>query len=80
MRGGTLREDGTMTVQFRVRIEGETHRVLISVPDDQDPTMLRDLESFAVRTAQLEHSGYIPRGVVSIVDAIHPRSATKKTH
>lgn len=62
-----------MTVQFRVRIEEETHRVRISVPDDQDPNMLRDLESFAVRTAQLEHSGYIPRGVLSVVDAIRPR-------
>jgi len=62
-----------MTVQFRVRIDGETHRVKINVPDDQDPNMLRDLESFAVRTAQLEHSGYIPRGVVSVVDAIRPR-------
>ena len=62
-----------MTVQFRVRIEEETHRVNINVPDDQDPKMLRELESFAVRTAQLEHSGYIPRGVVSVVDAIRPR-------
>ena len=62
-----------MTVQFKVRIEGETHRVRIDVPDDQDLVLLRDLESFAVRTAQLEHSGYIPRGVVSIVDAIPPR-------
>jgi len=65
-----------MTVQFRVRIEGETHRVQINVPDDQDPRLLRDLEGFAVRTAQLEHSGYIPRGVVSAVDAIRPRRAT----
>jgi hypothetical protein len=62
-----------MTVQFRVRIEGETHRVRIDVPDDQNPLLLHHLESFAVRTAQLEHSGYIPRGVIGIVDAIPAR-------
>jgi len=66
-----------MTVQFKVRLEGETHRIRIDVPDDQDLVLLRDLESFAVRTAQLEHSGYIPRGVVSIVDAIPPRQVKR---
>jgi hypothetical protein len=65
-----------MTVLFRVKIENELHRVSINLPDDQDPNMLPDLEAFAVRTAQLEHSGYIPRGAVSAVDAIRPRRAT----
>ena len=65
-----------MTVLFRVKIAGETHRIHISVPDGQDPNLLHDLESFAVRTAQLEHSGYIPRGAVSAVDAIRPRQRT----
>ena len=64
-----------MTVLFRVRIDGEMHSVHINVPDGQDPNLLPDLEPFAVRTAQLEHAGYIPRGAVSIVDAIRPRRA-----
>ncbi len=61
-----------MTVLFRVRIDGEMHSVHINVPDGQDPDLLPELEPFAVRTAQLEHAGYIPRGAVSIVDAIRP--------
>ena len=65
-----------MTVLFRVRIEEEMHRVHINVPDGLEPDLLRDLEAFAVHTAQLEHSGYIPRGAVSTVDAIRPRRAT----
>ena len=64
-----------MTVLFRVRIDGEMHSIHIDVPDGQDPDLLRDLEPFAIRTAQLEHAGYIPRGAVSAVDAIRPRRA-----
>ncbi len=65
-----------MTVLFRVRIAEEMHRIHIDVPDDQDPDLLRDLEAFAVRTAQLEHAGYIPKGAVSAVDTIRPRQVT----
>ena len=65
-----------MTVLFRVRIEGEIYRVHIDVPDDLESDLLRDLEAFAVRTVQLERSGYIPSGTLNAVDALRPCWAT----
>jgi hypothetical protein len=64
-----MQEGTTMTVLFRVRIDGETHRIRIDVPDggaSESP----DLAEFAVRTARLEHSGYIPRGAVGAIDDV----------
>jgi hypothetical protein len=52
-----------MTVEYRVTIEGEIHRILVDVPSDRSLDDLVELREFAVSTAYLEHFGYLPRGV-----------------
>jgi hypothetical protein len=57
-----------MTVVYRVRIDEETHHVRVEVPPGQTQKDLENLMSFALATAYLEHSGYLPRGVINAVD------------
>ena len=57
-----------MTVIYRVRIDEETHNVRVEVPPGKTQKDLEDLQGFALATAYLEHSGYLPRGVINAVD------------
>ncbi len=54
-----------MTMVFRIRIEDETHRVRLEVPEGQSEDAREALREFAISTALLEHSGYLPRGVIN---------------
>jgi len=56
-----------MTVIFRIRIEDETHRVRLEVPEGQSEDAREALREFAISTAFLEHFGYLPRGVINSV-------------
>jgi hypothetical protein len=57
-----------MTKIYRIRIEGETHRVRLEVPEDHSEEAREALREFAISTALLEHFGYLPRGVLNAVD------------
>ena len=57
-----------MTAEYDVRIDGETHRVRVAVPQrsgETDERLLRSARNFAISTAYLEHFGYLPRGVTN---------------
>ncbi len=56
-----------MTLIYRIRIESETHRVRLEVPEDQSGETREALREFAISTAYLEHFGYLPRGVTNAV-------------
>ncbi len=57
-----------MTIVCRVTIQGILHRIRIALPEGQDPQAVPGLREFAVATACLEHSGYLPRGIINALD------------
>ena len=57
-----------MTVIYRIRIDEETHHVKVEVPPGQTLKDLESLQGFVLATAYLEHSGYLPRGVINAID------------
>ena len=67
-----------MTIECRVTIQGIIHRIRIALPDGQDPKAVPELREFAVTTAYLEHSGYLPKGVVNALDGPAPAHHRKK--
>lgn len=56
-----------MMIAFRVTIQNEIHVVRIWVPATLTLEEKGELEEFAVSTALLERSGYLPRNVASAV-------------
>ena len=63
-----------MKVDCRVKIQGEDHHVRIEIPSNLQREIADGLREFAIRTAYLEHFGYLPRGVINIMDGV-PRKA-----
>jgi hypothetical protein len=59
-----------MKVDCRVKIQGEDHHVRIEIPADRQREIADRLREFAIRTAYLEHYGYLPRGVINIMDGV----------
>ena len=57
-----------MTTMYRVRIEGETHRIRIEAPENPTEESLEELRQFAISSALLEHFGYLPKGVLHGTD------------
>ncbi len=57
-----------MTLEYRVRIGGETHDVRVDVPAERLGHDQDAIHEFAIATALLEHYGYLPRGVVNAVE------------
>jgi hypothetical protein len=58
----------TVTLLFRIRIDGEVHEVRVEVPPGRARENLEELKEFVLTTAYLEHHGLLPRGVVNILD------------
>ena len=56
-----------MTVEYRVTIDGELHRIRVELPRDRSLEDLEELREFAINTAYLEHFGYLPRGVINSI-------------
>ena len=56
-----------MLIAFRVVIQNEVHVVRIWVPASLTAEEQVELEEFALSTAVLERSGYLPRNVASAV-------------
>ena len=69
-----------MKVDCRVKIQGEDHHVRIEIPADRQREIANQLREFAIRTAYLEHYGYLPKGVINIMDGVpgKPQSALRK--
>ncbi|MFQ5877604.1 MAG: hypothetical protein ACE5JH_07955 [Acidobacteriota bacterium] len=57
-----------MTIEYRIKIEGETHRIRIEAPEENTEESLEELREFAISTAYLEHFGYLPKGVLNSTD------------
>ena len=66
-----------MTIECRVTIHGILHRIRIALPEGLDPQEVPELREFAVATACLEHSGYLPKGIVNAMDG-PPRAHSGK--
>ena len=56
-----------MLIAFRVVIQNEVHVVRIWVPASLTAEEQVELEEFALSTAVLERSGYLPRNVASAI-------------
>lgn len=56
-----------MMIAFRVTIQNEVHVVRVWVPASLTAEEQGEVEEFAVSTAFLERSGYLPRNVASAV-------------
>lgn len=56
-----------MMIAFRVVIQGEVHVVRVWVPASLTDKEQEEVQDFAVSTAILERSGYLPRNVASAV-------------
>jgi hypothetical protein len=54
-----------MTLLFRVVIGDEMHEVRIEVAGSPAPDQWPGIEEFAFRTAWLEHSRLLPKGVLN---------------
>ncbi|MBI4169833.1 MAG: hypothetical protein HY510_07840 [Acidobacteria bacterium] len=60
--------EGAMTLEYRITIAGETHRIRVDVSTGQDESGDKELEAFVISTAYLEHYGYLPRFVVNALE------------
>ena len=56
-----------MTVQYDVRIAERTHRICIEIPAVCDRQVLKEVPRFAILTALLVDSGYLPQGVIHAI-------------
>lgn len=54
-----------MTLLFRVQIEDEMHEVRIEVAGSPAADQWAGIEEFALKTAWLEHSRLLPKGVLN---------------
>jgi hypothetical protein len=62
-----LSEEGIMYINYSVQIEEKLHQICVAVPDSYSEKELQGVLKFAVMTALLEHSGYLPAGVIHAV-------------
>ena len=56
-----------MYVSYAVQIEQTVHRICVAIPDSYGERDLQGVLEFAVTTAILVHSGYLPAGVIHAV-------------
>jgi hypothetical protein len=56
-----------MYISCSVQIEEKVHEICVAIPDSYDEGDLRGVVQFAVTTAILVHSGYLPAGVTHAV-------------
>jgi hypothetical protein len=56
-----------MYVNYSVQIEEKVHEICVAIPDWFVERDLRHVLPFAVTTAILVHSGYLPSGVTHAV-------------
>jgi hypothetical protein len=56
-----------MTVEYDVRIADRIHRICIEIPAMCDRRVLKEVPRFAITTALLVDSGYLPRGVIHAI-------------
>ena len=54
-----------MTLAYDVRVADHVHRIRIEVPLWCDRRELAHVREFAISTALLLHSGYLPKGVTN---------------
>ena len=54
-----------MTLAYEVRVADRIHTILIEVPHGFDRRDLANVREFAISTAVLLHSGYLPQGVIN---------------
>ena len=54
-----------MTLAYDVRVADHIHRIRIEVPLWCDRRELAHVREFAISTALLMHSGYLPKGVTN---------------
>ena len=52
-----------MYLSCKIQIEERLHEICIAVPDGYDDREVEELVQFAIITALLERSGYLPAGV-----------------
>jgi len=56
-----------MYINYSVEIERKMHEICVAIPDFYDDRDLQGVMKFAIVTAILEHSGYLPAGVIHAV-------------
>ena len=56
-----------MYVICTVRIEERMHVIRVAIPDEYDDIDIRKAMQFAITTALLERSGYLPAGLTHAV-------------
>ncbi len=56
-----------MYLDCTIRIEERLHLIRVAVPDHYGERDLKEVVRFAVISALLEHSGYLPSGVTHAV-------------
>jgi hypothetical protein len=56
-----------MYVNYSVQIEEKIHEICVAIPDSFGERDLRRVLRFAVTTAILVHSGFLPAGVTHAV-------------
>ena len=56
-----------MYVNYSVQIEETIHQICVAVPDSYSDKEMQGVLRFAVMTALLEHSGYLPAGVTHAI-------------
>jgi len=56
-----------MYIDYMVQIEERMHVIRVAVPEEYGARDLKEALRFAIVTALLEHSGYLPAGVTHAV-------------
>jgi hypothetical protein len=56
-----------MYVSCKIQIEERLHEICVAVPDGYDEGEIGEMLQFAISTALLERSGYLPPGVTHAV-------------